>query len=107
MGKEHIGIRLKTIRKLLNFNQDAVAQKLDITKQTLSRYEKGTRYPDSQFLQKFGRLFQVNGNWLLYGTGDIFLKDSNFLEIGEDGVKELHYYLKKIEELFGDPGRFA
>ncbi len=100
MGKESISSRLKTIRKLLKLNQDIVSQKLQITKQTLSRYENGTRFPDSLFLQKFGSLFKVNANWLLYGKGDMFLENVGEPEIMEDKIKELQFYLNKIEELF-------
>jgi transcriptional regulator with XRE-family HTH domain len=101
MTSETIGDRLKIIRKFLNLNQEAVSRKMQITNQTLSRYEKGTRFPDSQFLQRFGKLYNVNANWMLYGIGDLFLKDSNQnSELEHDKVKELRYYLDKIEQLF-------
>ncbi len=95
-----MGKRLKTIRKFLHLNQEIVSQKMQITKQTLSRYENGIRFPDSFFLEKFGRLFNVNANWLLYGTGDMFVKDSREFEIEQGEYKRLQFYLKKIEELF-------
>ncbi len=98
---ESIGERLKTIRKFLHLNQDVVSQKVQVTNQTLSRYENGTRFPDSLFLQEFGRIFNVNANWLLYGIGDLFLDDADCIsERRRDPQKELQFYLKKIEELF-------
>lgn len=100
MTSESIGDRLKIIRKFLDLNQESVSKELKITNQTLSRYEKGLRYPDSLFLQKFGNLYNVNANWLLYGIGDIFLKDSKQTpETEQDKIKRLRYFLKKIEDL--------
>lgn len=101
MNSESIGDRLKAIRKFLDLNQEDVSKKLQVTNQTLSRYENSIRFPDSQFLQKFGVLFNVNANWLLYGIGDMFSEDPNKpSETDQDKLKRLRYYLKKIEDLF-------
>jgi transcriptional regulator with XRE-family HTH domain len=101
MSSETLGDRLKVVRKFLELNQEAVSHTLHITNQTLSRYEKGTRFPDSQFLQEFGSIFKVNANWLLYGLGDIFLEDSdNDPGNKDDIIKQLDYYLDKIKALF-------
>ncbi|MCK4764247.1 MAG: helix-turn-helix transcriptional regulator [Candidatus Aminicenantes bacterium] len=100
MGSESIGYRLKEIRKFLELSQDEISRNVEVTNQTLSRYENGARFPDSQFLQKFGREYNVNANWLLYGNGDMFLKDQEESSAGNDTGKKLKYYLRKIEELF-------
>lgn len=101
MSLKSVGGRLKTIRKFLNLNQDIVSKKLNITNQTLSRYENNTRFADSQFLQEFGRLYNVNANWLLYGIGDMFIKNADApSESEQDVMKRLIFYLNKIEELF-------
>lgn len=100
MDSESIGDRLKVIRKFLELNQDEISKKLQVTNQTLSRYENGIRFPDSHFLQNFGRLYQVNANWLLYGIGDMFIKDPEGFAVGDDMEKRLKFYLRKIEELF-------
>ena len=100
MSKDCIGYRLRTIRKFLNLNQDTVSEKMNITKQTLSRYENSTRFPDSIFLQHFGKIFKVNANWLLYGVDDMFLEDYQNPDPGESTLKTLQFLLKKIEEIF-------
>lgn len=100
MSSESIGSRLKTIRKFLDINQDIVSKSLKITNQTLSRYENNTRVPDARFLYEFGKLYNVNANWLLYGISDMFIKDVNRLSESEDDVmKRLVFYLNKIEDL--------
>ena len=101
MMTETVGDRLRIIRKFLDFNQEAVSQKMQITNQTLSRYEKSVRFPDSLFLQRFGMLFNVDANWLLYGVGDMLIEDANRPpETKQDKIKKLQYYLAKVEELF-------
>ncbi|MFC2155805.1 helix-turn-helix domain-containing protein, partial [Acidobacteriota bacterium] len=94
MMTETVGERLRIIRKFFDLNQEAVSQKMQITNQTLSRYEKNVRFPDSLFLQKFGTIFNVNGNWLLYGIGDMFIEDANQPpETDQDKLKKLRYFL--------------
>ena len=101
MMKETVGDRLRIIRKFLSFNQEAISKKLQITNQTLSRYEKSIRFPDCIFLHRFGTLFNVDANWLLYGIGDMFIEDENRPpETEQDQIKKLRYYLTKVEELF-------
>ncbi len=101
MVSKNVGNRLKTVRKFLGLNQDIVSKNLRITNQTLSRYENDTRFPDSQFLQEFGRLYNVNANWLLYGIGDMFIKElDRSPELEQDVMKRLLFYLNEIEELF-------
>jgi len=102
MTAGNIGERLKSVRKFFKLRQDEAALKLQVVTQTLVRYEKGQRFPDSQFLEKFCLLFQVDANWLIHGIGDIFVKDQvPDREEGEEGVlqKELKYHVKKTEDL--------
>jgi transcriptional regulator with XRE-family HTH domain len=99
MTEKNIGDRLREVRKTLQLNQDAVAQKLHVTIQTLSRYENNTRFPDSVFLQEFGRAFRINAIWLLYGRGYMFLRDPEMLHLLEDEQMMLRYLFGKIEEI--------
>ena len=100
MTEKNIGDRLREVRKALHLNQEAVAQNLHITIQTLSRYENNTRFPDSLFLRKFGRVYRVNANWLLYGKGDMFLRDPEILHMLEDEQQMLRFLFGKIDEIF-------
>ncbi len=38
----------------------------------VSRYEKGERAPDNEFIEEFGRRFNLSGNWLLYNEAPIY-----------------------------------
>ena len=48
--KKYIGNRIKLFRKSAGFTQDELAQKLNTTKQTISRYEKGERKANQDML---------------------------------------------------------
>jgi transcriptional regulator with XRE-family HTH domain len=100
MTEKNIAERIKAIRKHLQFKQEIVANLTHTTTQTLSRYEKGTRFPDSHFLEKFGKAFKVNANWLLYGKGDMFLQNPEELEIINDRQKMLSYLFDKVKKIF-------
>jgi transcriptional regulator with XRE-family HTH domain len=67
-----IGDRLKLVRKKSKLNLEQTAAIFDITAQTLSRYENGKRTPDNDFLESFGKHFNLSGDWLLYGEPPIF-----------------------------------
>lgn len=98
MTKKNIGERIRTVRKSLRLNQGNVADKVHVTIQTLSRYENGARFPDSLFLQEFGKSFKVNANWLLYGKGDMFLKESEVHEITHDRQQGLQNVFDRLHE---------
>lgn len=56
--------RLKELRKKNNLTQDELAKKLHITKQALSHYENGSRYPKRETLEAIADLFNVDMDYL-------------------------------------------
>lgn len=50
---------LRNIRLKNNYNQEYVANKLGVTKQTISNWEKGKRTPDIDSLVKLANLYEV------------------------------------------------
>lgn len=116
-----IGHRLKLVREKFNLSLGKAAAFFDITGQTLSRYENGRRTPDNDFLEAFGKHFNLSGNWLLYGEAPIFkateeMKDSQevFLELassiqaaGVDSAARSELLRLSMEELTEDtPANF-
>ncbi len=68
MTKSILGERITQLRGELS--QKAFADKLNVSRNTLSRYENGDRTPDAEFLQKLIEEFRVDANWLLLGAGE-------------------------------------
>ena len=57
--------RLKDLLIELNFKLKEVAEKLNVTIRTISRYEDGTREPSVEMIIKFCKLYDVSADYLL------------------------------------------
>ncbi|HEP1823663.1 TPA: helix-turn-helix transcriptional regulator [Streptococcus suis] len=56
----YIGQKIKDFRKLAGMTQNDLAQRLETTKQTISRYEKGDRKPGQDTLFELTDIFKVS-----------------------------------------------
>lgn len=56
---------LKDIRTKHDLSQDEMAQKLFVTRQAVSRWEKGETIPNTETLKTISRLFDISINTLL------------------------------------------
>lgn len=66
--------RVKELRKTENMNQTEFAEKLNISQVQVSKYEKGIAEPTDRVISDICREFNVNEEWLRYGTGEMFRK---------------------------------
>lgn len=60
-----LGDRLRRLREQRDLNQKDVAEALNITATTLSRYEAGIRSPDSEALVRLAEFYGVSIDYLL------------------------------------------
>lgn len=67
MLSKSIGTNIKQFRTQKGLSQDVLAEKLFVTRQTISNYETGKSYPDIDTLQKIATELDVELTWLLYG----------------------------------------
>lgn len=58
---------LREIRKKLGYSQVKVSMELNMSRETLSRYETGARNPDIEILLKFSDYFNVSIDYLIRG----------------------------------------
>ena len=58
--KKYIGNQIKNFRKSAGFTQDELAKRLNTTKQTISRYEKGDRKANQDMLFELCDIFGVS-----------------------------------------------
>lgn len=63
-------LRLETLRKQSGLSQEELAQKVNLTQQRISSYEKGKRQPDLETLIQFASFFDCSTDFLL-GISDI------------------------------------
>lgn len=58
--QKFIGGRIKEFRSVKNYNQEYLAEMLDTTKQTISRYENGDRKVNQDILFELANIFNVS-----------------------------------------------
>ena len=56
---------IKTLRKKKGYSQEMVAEKLNVVRQTVSKWEKGYSVPDAEMLERLAELFEVSVGELL------------------------------------------
>lgn len=68
-------LRLEELRKQLGLSQNELAEKLNMTQQRISAYEKGKREPDINTITQLADFFGVSTDYLL-GKSDIRKSDA-------------------------------
>jgi transcriptional regulator with XRE-family HTH domain len=114
--------RLKIIRKKKGFTQKKVAESLNVTQSTYSKYERGLVAPDPETIVKLSKVFNVSSDYLLgmidapfspdevnfmrkiYAEKDLDKLTDEFEIYGDDPDKlvtrkELNKIIKRIKEL--------
>lgn len=60
-----IGNKLHQLRKIAGMTQEQLAEKLNVSRQTISKWESGGTTPDLDSIVKISKIFQVSLNELL------------------------------------------
>ena len=63
-----LGERLKDLRKEKGYTLEQVAEKLNTTKVTISRYENNLREPKRETISQLAKLFNVSTDYILGRT---------------------------------------
>ena len=66
--KTKIGKRIRGFRRFLGLSQKEFGQKLGLSFQHISRYERGKIIPSGEILAKICETYHINLNWLLTGN---------------------------------------
>lgn len=70
--------RLKKIRKELKLTQAEFGAKLGLSHASISMIENGSNALTERMALSISNTFNVNMEWLLYGTGSMFLSKESF-----------------------------
>ena len=57
--------KILTLRKQKGFSQEELAEKLNVSRQAVSRWEMGTALPDAANILQISKLFEVSTDYLL------------------------------------------
>jgi len=69
--KYQLGELIKKVRNDAGLKQEEFAKSLSVTTNTINRYEKGHRLPDSDFLTRLVNIYNCDPAWLLTGEGEM------------------------------------
>lgn len=62
-----LGVRLQELRKSHNLSQEQLAEKLDVSRQAVSKWESSQANPDISNIVKLSNLYGVSTDYLLTG----------------------------------------
>lgn len=91
------GNRMREARKKADLTLEELAEKLDTTKATLSRYENNKRIPDILIVNKISNVLNVDINYLL-GNSDNPTEEIQTIAAHKEGEVFTEDELKDIEE---------
>lgn len=89
--------KLVQLRKKEGYTQEEVADRLEVSRQAISRWEMGTAVPDSSNLLQISKLFKVSADYLL---NDDYESDDDLPKVKEvknDNVNQIMMYLIVLE----------
>ena len=84
MDQVKIGKFIAAMRKKQGLSQKQLAERIDVTDKTISKWETGNRMPDASILLKLSFELQINVNELL--AGEQFSQEEPSPEIGRAHV---------------------
>ena len=89
-----IGTKISFCRKKAGLSQEALATRLNISRQAVSRWETGEAVPDTEKIVQLSRLFQVSTDYLLLDENKEPLTGQNPAGIQTGPAKEKRKYLR-------------
>ncbi|MCG7419199.1 helix-turn-helix domain-containing protein [Macrococcus epidermidis] len=63
-----INKQIKVLRNNHNYTQEDLAEKLNVSRQTISKWELGTSEPDLNMIIRLSELFSVSTDYLILGS---------------------------------------
>ena len=89
--------KIAALRKSHGLSQEALAEKLNVSRQTVSRWETGTAMPDAANLLQLSRLFHVTADQLLNDEYQSGGDPPQAQEEKAEGVRQVMFYLVILE----------
>ena len=89
------GKKLKQLRQEKELTQQELADRLSLTRATISSYERSALYPSVEVLVEICRFFNVSADYML-GLVDVNLFDTRDLTIEQENIiRELLYEFQR------------
>lgn len=100
--------RIKNLRKALNLTQQAFANRLKVSRNTIAKYETGDNAPSAAVISLICKEFNVSEEWLQNGTGEMFVQHSESdayrraADILGSGEHEMDRIVRGVITKYGD-----
>jgi len=98
---ENFGIRLAEYRRNKNFTQEELANRLGVTPQALSKWEKGLSSPDISMVCSLCTVLDVSADYLL-GTGNGKFAEDEDVNGWQKSWNSLRNCLEQLKIIFGE-----
>ena len=98
---ENFGMRLAECRRNKNFTQEELANRLGVTPQALSKWEKGLSSPDISMVCSLCSVLDVSADYLL-GTGNGKFAEDEDVNGWQKSWNSLRNCLEQLKIIFGE-----
>ncbi|MFJ5791500.1 helix-turn-helix domain-containing protein [Lysinibacillus sp. NPDC097162] len=92
--------KLFKLRKEKGLSQEALAEKLNTTRQAISKWENGQGFPETEKLLMLGNVFEVSIDYLLKDTIEHSHEDSNGYYVSKEMAEGYVLSQRKISKYF-------
>ena len=93
------GKRIQQLRKERELTQEQLAEKLNVSQNTIAKIESGLRRPSIDFLLEISFFFNVSTNYLVFGVHAEDVEDEKLKKDIDEAIKTIEKLLEKKEEL--------
>lgn len=93
------GKRIQQLRKERELTQEQLAEKLNVSQNTIAKIESGLRRPSIDFLLEILAFFNVSTNYLVFGVHAEDVEDEKLKKDIDEAIKTIEKLLEKKEEL--------
>ena len=86
--------KIVSLRKANGWSQEELAEKLNVSRQAISRWEGATAQPDATNILQLSKIFGVTTDYLL---NDEYESDNEVKQLNSDGIQQIMIFMVTIE----------
>lgn len=92
------GKRIQQLRKERELTQEQLAEKLNVSQNTIAKIESGLRRPSIDFLLEISEFFNVSTNYLVFGVHVEDVEDEKSKKDIDETIKKIDQTIEKLLE---------